>query len=181
MDKQVDTLVISFKFPPTIDTSGIVAAKRIIKNNSIVDVLHNMDEDDTSLNFKGLDELINERLTTNIKGSCNTIKNMTKFTNQGMKLIDDKEYKNLYTRTWCMANNFLAMEYKFNNPDVCWTAEFSDPILIDIHGEKRITPIENEEFINRVNLNIDKFNDINATNFNHIKNEANIYLSLIHI
>ena len=53
MDKQVDTLVISFKFPPTIDTSGIVAAKRIIKNNSIVDVLHNMDEDDTSLNFKG--------------------------------------------------------------------------------------------------------------------------------
>ena len=32
MDKQVDTLVISFKFPPTIDTSGIVAAKRIIKN-----------------------------------------------------------------------------------------------------------------------------------------------------
>lgn len=175
MDKQVDTLVISFKFPPTIDTSGIVAAKRIIKNNSIVDVLHNMDEDDTSLNFKGLDELINERLTTNIKGSCKTIKNMTKFTNQGMKLIDDKEYKNLYTRTWCMANNFLAMEYKFNNPDVCWTAEFSDPILINIHGEKRITPIENEEFINRVNLNIDKFNEINDTNLNHIKNEANIY------
>ena len=58
--------LISFKFPPTIDTSGIVAAKRIIKNGEMVDVLHNLDDENASLNFKGLDDYINERLTTTI-------------------------------------------------------------------------------------------------------------------
>lgn len=175
MDKQVDTLVISFKFPPTIDTSGIVAAKRIIKNGEMVDVLHNLDDENASLNFKGLDDYINERLTTTIKGSCNTIKYIAKFTNQAMELIKDKEYKNIYSRTWCLSNNYFAMEYKFNNPNVYWIAEFSDPILRDTNGEKRELLMDNEEFINRINLMIDGFNENNNTNFNHIKNNSNIY------
>ena len=58
----VDKLVISFKFPPDNDVSGIVVAKRIINDNSKVDVLHNH-IDEEHFNFENADELINNELS----------------------------------------------------------------------------------------------------------------------
>ena len=56
-------LIVSFKFPPDDDISGIVVAKRIIVDGSRVDVLQN-GQDDESAYFEPVDEFINERLYT---------------------------------------------------------------------------------------------------------------------
>ena len=50
-----DKLIISFKFPPDSDVSGIVVAKRIINNGLKVDILHNHVDGET-LHFEKLDD-----------------------------------------------------------------------------------------------------------------------------
>lgn len=157
---QSNKLVISFKFPPDNDVSGIVVAKRIINDNSKVDVLHNH-IDEEHFNFENADELINKRLETVIHAKRDSIECIDKFINQGLDLIGSTEYKEIYSRSWYMSNHYLALEYKFNHPDVIWTAEFSDPILRDMHGNIKnygSAILDNQKYIDKLN---DKIKDLN--------------------
>jgi glycosyltransferase involved in cell wall biosynthesis len=53
-------------------------------------------------------------------------------------------YESLYSRALWPASNFAAALIKVQNPKIRWTAEFSDPILLDIHGKPRQTPLQKE-------------------------------------
>ena len=126
----VDELYISYFFPPDNNVSGINVLKRIIQNNKSVDVLHHKSD-----NFFDLD-IINSHVTVDVEGNLDWSDFIFKFTESGIKAIV-KNYKKIYSRSWLMANHFLAAEYKLTSPDCVWTAEFSDPLIYNIENNEK--------------------------------------------
>lgn len=166
----VDKLVISFKFPPSDDVSGIVVGKRIIKDDSLVDVIHNEVDESEFLNFDVIEKYINERFVVSVDGKRDSHTAIKEFIRQSFDILNEKDtYREIYSRSWYMANHFLAMEYKFKHPDVFWTAEFSDPVSRKMDGNLRMNKaamVENDKYISKLNSKIAQLNQ----NFRPLEN-----------
>ena len=172
-----EKLVISFKFPPDKDISGIVVAKRIIKDNSVVDVLQNAQDDD-SYNFDEVNDFINERLYVSVDSERDSVDCIFNFVNQGLELIDEREYNEIYSRSWYMSNHYLALEYKFKHPDAFWVAEFSDPVLLNMKGKiktHKLSVLDDEGYIEKLNSRIDEYNNQHSTDFDKLDNPNNSF------
>jgi glycosyltransferase involved in cell wall biosynthesis len=153
-------LIISYCFPPYVDTSGNVMAKRLRLMNTAVDVIYNrMDkvrDRDPELNNL-VNDLIDERVEVPSYPSFSNWKAIEDFCNLGINKINKtKKYKEIYSRAMWPGSHFLAYQYKLINPKVKWVAEFSDPLLFDIHGKKREAHIEDYAFIKKANKLIRK-------------------------
>lgn len=153
-------LIISYCFPPYVDTSGNVMGKRLRNMNDVVDVIYNkMDKvrnKDFNLNYL-VDDLIDERIVVPSYPSFSNWKAIEDFCKLGLSNIkEDKQYKEIYSRAMWPGSHFLAYMYKNSNPKVKWVAEFSDPILLDIHGNNREANIENASFLKEANKKIGK-------------------------
>lgn len=152
-------LIIAYCFPPYVDTSGNVMAKRIRQMNDVVDVVYNkMDSvrnKDENLN-KLVEDLIQTRIEIASITSFSSWKSVNEFCKLGMSVIGKKKYGEIYSRVLWPASNFLAYLYKINNPDVKWIAEFSDPILLDVHAKKRVSKIQDKKFLKNANDFIQK-------------------------
>lgn len=142
-----DTLVISYCFPPYIDTAGIVMAKRINEFGYPVDVVSaNMD------NIRVVDEKLTKLVDGYLGGhklintdpSFSNWKAIKKFCELSYESIskDKKRYKNIYSRAMWPASHFAAALYKSKNIECKWIAEFSDPLLKGIDGKDRFAEIE---------------------------------------
>ncbi len=171
-----DELYISYLFPPLNKASGITVFKRIAENNKKVDVLQG--KFDLSSDFNDhVDNYINERFYVSVDDSLDWTSFIFKFIEKGLNEIK-KDYENIYSRSWLMANHFLAFEYKCLNRNVFWTAEFSDPLIYDIHNKKRQFKqmvIDDEKFISKINKEITVFNKNNNSNFKLIENNSMAY------
>ncbi|NUO60988.1 MAG: glycosyltransferase [Hamadaea sp.] len=137
-------LVIAYAFPPYVDTSGIVMAKRVRERGDVVDVISNaMDRirsTDSGLRrisgpFVGYDKALTTPSYFADWGS------MERFVVAGLDVIRSWEgkgkYAFVYSRAHFAASHFLAAAYKLANPEARWIAEFSDPLSRDVHGEER--------------------------------------------
>ncbi|PEL11947.1 glycosyltransferase [Bacillus sp. AFS017336] len=160
------SLIISYCFPPYVDTSGTVMAKRIIENNEVVDVIYNdmskVRETDYRQNAM-VDGFILNRMEISSASSFKQWKSMKDFIKKSLKEIKFKEKRNgtyhkVYSRALWPASHFLAFEYKLKNPKVRWVAEFSDPILLDIQGNERKSAIIDLGFYKKVNALLKKNN-----------------------
>ena len=148
-------LVISYYFPPSDNISGIVLSKRIINNNKQVDVIT------TSHGESFVDEYVKNRFVVDINHTKDSPKAIFEFIDKAMDIIDN-EYESVVSRSWEMSNHFLALEYKFKNPDTYWKAEFSDPLLHDIDNKintKKKHKIDDKEFFSHVNRKIQELGD----------------------
>ena len=148
-------LVISYYFPPSDNISGIVLSKRIINNNKQVDVVT------TSHGESFVDEYVKNRFVVDINHTKDSPKAIFEFIDKAMDIIDN-EYESVVSRSWEMSNHFLALEYKFKNPDTYWKAEFSDPLLHDIDNKintKKKHKIDDKEFFSHVNRKIQELGD----------------------
>ncbi|MBU8731721.1 glycosyltransferase [Cytobacillus oceanisediminis] len=157
-------LIISYCFPPYVDTSGNVMAKRLRYMNTTVDVVYNkMDKvrpKDLELNNL-VSDLVDERIEIPSYPSFSNWKAIEDFCKLGINKINNtKNYKEVYSRAMWPGSHFLAYQYKLLNPRVRWVAEFSDPLLFDIHGKKREAHIEDQSFIKRANKLIRKKNKL---------------------
>ncbi|MBS4200634.1 glycosyltransferase [Bacillus sp. FJAT-49732] len=152
-----EKLVISYCFPPYLDTSGNVMAKRIRTMNDCVDVIYNkMDRvrsRDNRLNIL-FEDLVDKRIEIASYSSFSNWKAIEEFVNTGISNLNKDKYSEIYSRALWPGSHFLAYQFKMNNPKVKWIAEFSDPLLLDIHGERRQAKIDNINFINDANKNI---------------------------
>ncbi len=139
------SLVIAYCFPPYVDTSGTVMAKRINVENEFSDVICN-----NMINVRSVDQNLNH-LVEHIVEDCVAVNSPTSFANwDAIKIfcelakkeinnLENKKgaYKRIYSRALWPASHFAAFEYKVKRPGVIWVAEFSDPVLYDIHGDIR--------------------------------------------
>ncbi len=143
--KLSETFFISFCFAPWSDTAGIVAGKRIIERGEPTDVIsanlqsvRSRDESiqQVSAPFVGLHREIN---LSNVSFSGEVC--VREFTEKTLNLFthanQGKKYKKIYSRAMWPASHFAAAAIKAKNPDIFWTAEFSDPLLLDIFAKER--------------------------------------------
>ena len=143
-------LIISYAFSPTNTTTSNVVAKRILSEKRNVDVIC-ASLDDMAKDFT-LEKLVLEyvvqkfTVNTNFSTEWSNIKN---FMNEGIKLIDG--YDKIYSRANFVHSHFLALEYKLNNPDTFWRAEFSDPLIYTFGNRHLSEKLEDEEYINKIN------------------------------
>ena len=178
MNDDCDELYISFLFPPSDYVSGITVFKRIAQNNKRVDVLQaNFESPNCRELNKYVDDYINRRIIVDMDCKVDWANCIFKFIDRGLKAID-KEYERIYSRSWLMANHFLACEYKFKHPDVFWCAEFSDPVMYDLNNNVkyyRQMQIDDEEYIGELNNRIKNFNTNNGLSLPSIENDSSAY------
>lgn len=148
------TLVVSYCFVPYVDTSAIVAAKRIHDARRIVDVVYNTMDSvrDTDAETARISaEFIDQALPVRSPSSFGNWGAVRDFCLKGMALVQSRRppegYERLYSRVVWPASHFLAALYKVRHPEVRWTAEFSDPVSRDVQGTERTSPAADDELM----------------------------------
>jgi len=146
---QARDLAVLYCFTPYLDTSGLVAARRLLTRGVLTDVIsQKMD------NLRMLDPSSN-RVASEILDTVRIIPGEASFSNWELtrtfvqkvqREVADLQsskgpYRTLYSRAMAVQSHFAAAVVKLRNPDIVWTAEFSDPLLINIEGEERVGAI----------------------------------------
>ena len=186
LDNEVEELYITSRFLPLTDVSGIVFSKRIIAAGKKVDVLCSDIDGDKDNDFNNLvNNYIEDKIVIDGIYPVNSIPGIKFFVEEGIKKIDElgKKYSKVVSRAWTIESHFLALEYKLQNPDVSWTAEFSDPVAVDLNNDFRGNrPFHHdEEFFSRINerildINRKEFGDDVDSYFPEIKDGDELYL-----
>ena len=182
-----DELAISFFFPPSRDVAGMVLAKRYILKGKKFDVIQSASKGDCDWEFKALlDEYLNEQILIDVDCSPNFTECIFEFVDKSMHELDKRpSYKKISTRVWKIANNFLALEYKFRHPEVYWQAEFSDPIIYDIYNKKRVAKddkrIDDEAYIEKLNQFILDLNSRKGRDFKTVVKSVDVYFLVEYI
>lgn len=154
MDK--NKLIIAYAFPPYEDSSGNVIAKRIIDHGNTVDIIQNNFNNAFDYEFNEIvDKYIDKRIIIESPTAFLHWNSIKIFFEKGIMELEklanyDEFYDSIYSRAMHPASHFLAFEYKIKYPDTHWVAEFSDPILFDIMGDKRISKINDPKYIEKL-------------------------------
>ena len=141
------SLVISYCFPPYVDTSACVMAKRLRAEGKIVDVVHNnmgkVRNVSNDLNLL-VNDLIEQRKIVNTPSTFANWSGIYGFAIETLKWATRKQsnYEEIYSRAMWPASHFAAFLVKQAKPELKWTAEFSDPILWDIKSQERYSKLE---------------------------------------
>ncbi|MFX0539016.1 hypothetical protein ACQBAT_15715 [Ornithinimicrobium sp. Y1847] len=148
-------LVVSYCFPPYVDTAAIIAAKRVREAGRPVDVIQNeMSElrpQDESLALIA-DHLVVRRHEVPTPSRFGTWGAVVPWVEQGLDqaLAWDRTgpgYKRLYSRAQFSASHILAARIKLARPDLRWTAEFSDPLSTDVAGDLRYHAVRRDPLL----------------------------------
>ena len=178
MKKDCDELYISYLFPPSNQASGITVFKRIVEENSTVDVLQsNFHSDNSSFNDY-VEKHINNRFHVEIDEKLDWAVFIYDFIKKGLDIIENRDYKKIYSRSWLMANHFLACEYKFKNPETFWRAEFSDPLIYDLNNNPKDYDemiIDDKNYISDINNQIKLLNRKNDSDYPLVENGTSAY------
>lgn len=141
------TLYIGYCFTPYTDTSGIVLAKRIRERGVPGDVISNdmSSVRDVDYTLKDLSlPYLSHLYEITSKPSFSNWTLMEKFVTAGLKKVKNKRYKEVYSRVLWPASHFLAFEVKKQH-NIKWIAEFSDPVLYDIHNKARVSKMMSKQ------------------------------------
>ncbi|MFF1831754.1 glycosyltransferase [Paenarthrobacter sp. NPDC058040] len=138
-------LVVSYCFAPYSDTSAVVASKAIVERGHLVDVIYNnmgsVRRKDSNLETIA-SRFIDTAFEIDAPPSFAGWKQISEFVHKGLGVADRRDaliggYETLYSRVLWPGSHFLAAKFKLQNPDVAWTAEFSDPMSTDAQGKFR--------------------------------------------
>lgn len=134
------TLYISYCFPPFVDTSGVVMAKRINQGKQPVDVVFN-DMTDVRAMDPSLEVIANPYIDTkymiNTVSSFSNANYIKSFVDKVKNRVELYKYNQIYSRALWPGSHMAAFEFKEENNNIKWIAEFSDPILFDIKNQER--------------------------------------------
>lgn len=137
---EVKTLVIAYNFTPFVDPSAIVVAKRIQEEHWYSDVICNdmtaIRSRSESLAFIGK-PYINSVITINTKPTFAHQPHYQEFVDKSIEVLDLGKYEQVYSRSFFVAAHFLGFDVKVQKPEITWLAEFSDPGVFDVQGNKR--------------------------------------------
>lgn len=172
--ESAEKLVVSYAFPPVMDTSGLVAARRLLLADEPYDVVTNT--------MKGLRQLdpgtellvgkqLGRRHLIDGKPVSSHMPAIERFTNLALGRLADRHarrgaYQQLYSRSMWPAAHVMAAAYKLKHPETEWTAEFSDPLLVDVVGQHRFKELPPTPFAAQITAAAQAAGfDIPATNF----------------
>jgi poly(ribitol-phosphate) beta-N-acetylglucosaminyltransferase len=139
-------LAVLYSFLPFIDTSGLVAARRLREWGVVTDVISQdlgatARSDERSMRIAA--EVLDETRILPGKRQVNTWASMRGFVEDALAEVAVLEaakgsYRSVYSRAMLPASHFAAAILKLRAPSIRWVAEFSDPILQNAYGETRV-------------------------------------------
>lgn len=140
----VQTLVISYNFPPYNDASAVTVAKRL---RYFAEPVHVVSQDMSRIRKTDsqLSRIVLPYVTKQYSiGGAPTFsawKGIETFVAESMQLIktqlDSNKYRRIYSRSMFPASHFLAAHIKSLYPEIHWIAEFSDPLRHTVEGADR--------------------------------------------
>lgn len=138
------TLVASYCFPPYVDPSGIVAAKRLLAWGEPYDVIQNemssARRTDPALGLLTR-TLLADRTTVSSPTAFGVWSTVEAFCSQAVAGLQDggsgPSAQRLYSRAMWPHSHVLGALLKLRDPSLHWVAEFSDPLLVDVKGNRR--------------------------------------------
>lgn len=157
------SLYISICFIPSIDACAITVAKKLRTEHPYsVDVISNKicrkEEPELDILIKG--RIRNQKILTQNFTNMGTGLEMQEFAKSCMQQIrkwgTEGRYTKLYSRALWPASHIAAIVYKTTYPDVIWTADFSDPVLIDMKGLIRSTELTDDWYLEYIIKNLEK-------------------------
>ncbi|MFC8731656.1 hypothetical protein ACFT5B_04275 [Luteimicrobium sp. NPDC057192] len=151
-------LTVAYVYPPFLDTSGFVVARRLETGDDAYDVVTNdmtgrrpVDERSLELSRRNLGR------RTQVRGRITSghWPDVEQFCRLGMAAVERREasvgtYEWLYSRSMWASASVLAAWYKTRRPDVPWTAELSDPLAVRPNGERRENPMPPSEILDEI-------------------------------
>lgn len=144
--RKAETLVFAFCFPPFNDASGNVAAKRIINEHEMVDVISNDLSKVRSID-DGLYSVVNRWIGSHhVRSDSASFADWNAITEWalGAKKQAEKSgkvYSRVYSRALWVQSHVAAALYKIDHPSSYWIAEFSDPLAVGVEGQLRPGPL----------------------------------------
>ncbi|KAB2709733.1 glycosyltransferase [Brucella intermedia] len=146
-------LVIAYCFPPFQDASAIVMAKRIYEAGVPCDVISNemksVREEDIRL-LRPIKPFLARHLVLDCPVSFASWPGIQSFADAAVKHAEqiqafrERAYERMYSRAQWVSSHFAALQIKLRQPDIFWTAEFSDPLLYGVNGDLRLGDIDSE-------------------------------------
>lgn len=141
-------LAVLYCFVPYIDTSGLVAARRLREWGVVTDVvsqnLGNVAKvDEAAMRIPA--EVLDQTRVVPGKRRAGLWESARGFVEDTVAAVAELEaekgpYRSLYSRAMAPASHLAAAVLKLRSPDLHWVAEFSDPVLMDQYGERRAAP-----------------------------------------
>ena len=145
-------LAVLFGYPPFLDPSSIVAAKRLTQLGRITDVVS---QDISTLRKQdpGATRIASEYVDRSVM-----LPGVRRFDDWGSVRgyvedalaqisefeADSGPYESMYSRALAAHSHFAAALVKLRSPELHWVAEFSDPLLRNAHGGWREEQMEDD-------------------------------------
>lgn len=142
----VKGVAFCYNFSPAADPSAYVATKRLNQINNIVKKNIGWDVISSNLsNMRSLDlefknfytNFVINKLLEFPGPSYFDEKEQSLYAEKASDLISPISYDFIYSRSMAAGSHIAAYKYKLKHPNSKWYAEFSDPLFLDNHNQKR--------------------------------------------
>jgi hypothetical protein len=152
-DGLAEDLAILYCFTPYLDTSGLVAARRLRERGLVTDVIsHQLDDvrsRDPQSAVIAAEVLGRTRVLT---GPANFTwwKSIRQFAERALGAVDELEaergrgYRSVYSRAMAVNSHYAAAALRLRRPDLRWVAEISDPLLLNPLGQERVNDVDDD-------------------------------------
>ena len=138
-------LAVAYAFPPFLDASGFIAARRLELEGEPYDILTKDVGSERPVDPRSAElgaTLQGRRMTVAGRTGFGSGKAVAHFCAEGLKLVDRRvaelgDYESMYTRVMWPAPAAFGAIYKVRHPDIRWTAEISDPLRVRTDGTLR--------------------------------------------
>jgi hypothetical protein len=145
-------LAILYCFLPSIDTSALVAARRLRERGVVTDVIsqnlsHLRRIDDSSVRI--VEEIIDESRVLPGRRRFGRWSAVRGFVEETLANVAELEaakgpYASVYSRAMAVHSHFAAAILKLRSPEIRWVAEFSDPIFHNAYGDLRLAELKED-------------------------------------
>lgn len=152
---QARDLAVLYCFTPYLDTSALVAARRLRARGLITDVISQSMDNVRTKDWTS-QQVAREFLdTTRVlpgDASFSGWEATRLFTRRVLRAVEKLQaekgsYRSLYSRAMAPQSHFAAAVVKLRNPTISWTAEFSDPLLMNPYGQERDALIGDDDWL----------------------------------
>jgi hypothetical protein len=155
-------LALCYCFPPSLDTSGLVAAKRLRERGLVVDVIsHDLTriraQDTASLRL--VEEVLDRTHVIPGVASFDRWKAVAQYVASAWAVVEDWEqsrgpYRSVYSRAMAVNSHYAAAVVKLRRPGTEWVAEFSDPLKVNALGQERIAAVLEDDLTREIRAGV---------------------------
>jgi hypothetical protein len=152
-DGLAEDLAILYCFTPYLDTSGLVAARRLRERGLVTDVVSHRLDDVRALDPESAviaAEVLGRTKVLTGPANFTWWRSIRRFAERALDAVGELEaergrgYRSVYSRAMAVNSHYAAAALKLQQPGIHWTAEISDPLLRNPLGQDRANDVDDD-------------------------------------